>query len=431
MPERFSYDMSHYSHITGNIGRLQTVKCIHVVAGESWEFNIEGICRQAPLRRDLTVDGVVDTFAFYVPYRHIYGDDWITFMEDGINETVDFPSGPTYPTLADAPAYLGFPIGTWANEVPLHYCGSYNRIWNWYFRSRSDESSRLADNHIAPPGDLAQIQYGQLISRLPSQWSDLLDSANKVADQDRKVPSATEVDIVDFAKQKGHYESEIMRHWFGNEYSDLIGSMFGGSVSHDAEEKPILLYHDRTAMSGHDIDGTDEVSLGTYAGKSTAPINCRIPRRFIPEHGTVWIMQTMRYPTVHPKEHNRLAKELEFDYEMVSGDPDIYRNSEPVTVESQDVFSQNAATNDLGQAPYGYWYRHEPSYVSDDFYELQGFPFVPGFPASYNQGFYHVSGDYDDMYQTLQLGHWRSHLRIGARKMSPVPPAISSIYAGI
>lgn len=29
-------------------------------------------------------------FVFFVPYRHIYGDDWILFIEDGVDEIVTF-----------------------------------------------------------------------------------------------------------------------------------------------------------------------------------------------------------------------------------------------------------------------------------------------------------------------------------------------------
>src|SRR5436309_14331231 len=31
------------------------------------------------------IDSTVDIFTFYVPHRHVYGEQWIKFMKDGVN----------------------------------------------------------------------------------------------------------------------------------------------------------------------------------------------------------------------------------------------------------------------------------------------------------------------------------------------------------
>src|SRR5260370_507864 len=33
------------------------------------------------------LDSTVDIFTFYVPHRHVYGEQWIKFMKDGVNAT--------------------------------------------------------------------------------------------------------------------------------------------------------------------------------------------------------------------------------------------------------------------------------------------------------------------------------------------------------
>src|SRR5207253_7472220 len=38
-------------------------------------------------RRGLAIDSTVDIFTFYVPHRHVYGEQWIKFMKDGVNAT--------------------------------------------------------------------------------------------------------------------------------------------------------------------------------------------------------------------------------------------------------------------------------------------------------------------------------------------------------
>src|SRR2546422_4010826 len=51
-----------------------------------------GALRLSPLRRGLAIDSTVDIFTFYVPHRHVYGEQWIKFMKDGvaaISKTLD------------------------------------------------------------------------------------------------------------------------------------------------------------------------------------------------------------------------------------------------------------------------------------------------------------------------------------------------------
>src|SRR5262245_62251888 len=46
-----------------------------------------GALRLSPLRRGFAIDSTVDIFTFYVPHRHVYGEQWIKFMKDGVNAT--------------------------------------------------------------------------------------------------------------------------------------------------------------------------------------------------------------------------------------------------------------------------------------------------------------------------------------------------------
>src|SRR5207249_9287504 len=68
-----------------------------VIAGDSFEMDAVGALRLSPLRRGLAIDSTVDIFTFYVPHRHVYGEQWIKFMKDGVNATplptVDRKSG--------------------------------------------------------------------------------------------------------------------------------------------------------------------------------------------------------------------------------------------------------------------------------------------------------------------------------------------------
>src|SRR5262245_23668342 len=81
------HDLSHLGFVAGQIGRLITISTTPVIAGDYFEMDAVGALRLSPLRRGLAIDSTVDIFTFYVPHRHVYGEQWIKFMKDGVNAT--------------------------------------------------------------------------------------------------------------------------------------------------------------------------------------------------------------------------------------------------------------------------------------------------------------------------------------------------------
>src|SRR3989442_1327246 len=82
--ERRRPDLSKNRILAGQIGRLITISTTPVIAGDSFEMDAVGALRLSPLRRGLAIDSTVDIFTFYVPHRHVYGEQWIKFMKDGV-----------------------------------------------------------------------------------------------------------------------------------------------------------------------------------------------------------------------------------------------------------------------------------------------------------------------------------------------------------
>src|SRR5438876_1205243 len=80
-----------------------------------------------PLFRSLAIDSTVDIFTFYVPHRHVYGEQWIKFMKDGVNAT----PLPTVNTTGyiDHAAFLGT-INPDTNKIPKHLFQGYLNIYN-------------------------------------------------------------------------------------------------------------------------------------------------------------------------------------------------------------------------------------------------------------------------------------------------------------
>src|SRR2546427_10560498 len=85
--ERMPHDLSHLGFLAGQIGRLITISTNPVIAGVSFEMDAVHALRLSPLRRGLAIVSTVDIFTFYVPHRHVYGEQSIKFMEDGVNAT--------------------------------------------------------------------------------------------------------------------------------------------------------------------------------------------------------------------------------------------------------------------------------------------------------------------------------------------------------
>src|SRR5262249_43257789 len=92
------------------------------------------------LRRGLAIDSTVDIFTFYVPHRHVYGEQWIKFMKDGVNAT----PLPTVNTTGyiDHAAFLGT-INPDTNKIPKHLFQGYLNIYNNYLEATSMFASFL------------------------------------------------------------------------------------------------------------------------------------------------------------------------------------------------------------------------------------------------------------------------------------------------
>jgi len=422
--ERHAYDLSHFSFVPGDIGRLQTLTNFPVVAGDSIEIDFKAIARLSSLRRNLTLDAQVDLFAFYVPYRHIYGDDWINFIKQGFDESVTFTAGPVHSTQR----YLGTVLRGTSLNVPLWLTGGYNRIWNRYFRVPTDTAAVKADSYISGNSG-REYSFGEVTARLKTPWSTGIDPTTDASDKEVTV-SASQLDIIDLKQVQSRYESEQLRDWFGQRYRDILDASFGGGANPDADERPFLLKREKQSLSGYDVDGTADANLGSFSGKSAGVVQMHVPSRFFQEHGTIWIMGLVRFPTVNNDERHYLVEKEDPTWLDISGDPELTAAQAPQIVRSLDWFANGSAVDDLGTVPFGQWFRHHPNYVHDAYKVLTGFPFSLDPPTTKAQARYFQDKEFDAAFSTMQLGQWNMTGRVGVRCKRVTPPARTSIFAG-
>src|SRR5262249_6962563 len=130
--ERMPHDLSHLGFLACQIGRLIIISTTPVIAVDSFAMATISSLRLCPLHLGLVIDSTVDSVIYYVPHRHVYGEQWIKFMKHGVNAT----PLPTVNTTGyiDHAAFLGT-INPDTNKIPMHLFQGYLNIYNNYFKA--------------------------------------------------------------------------------------------------------------------------------------------------------------------------------------------------------------------------------------------------------------------------------------------------------
>ncbi|CAI7573616.1 unnamed protein product [Penicillium manginii] len=349
--ERMPHDLSHLGFLAGQIGRLITISTTPVIAGDSFEMDAVGALRLSPLRRGLAIDSTVDIFTFYVPHRHVYGEQWIKFMKDGVNAT----PLPTVNTTGyiDHAAFLGT-INPDTNKIPKHLFQGYLNIYNNYFKA-----PWMPDRTEANPNELNQddARYGFRCCHLKNIWTAPLPPETELSRQ--MTTSTTSIDIMGLQAAYANLHTDQERDYFMQRYHDVISS-FGGKTSYDADNRPLLVMRSNLWASGYDVDGTDQTSLGQFSGRVQQTYKHSVPRFFVPEHGTMFTLALVRFPPTATKEIQYLNAKGALTYTDIAGDPVLYGNLPPREISMKDVFRSGDSSKKFKIAE-GQWYRYAPS----------------------------------------------------------------------
>jgi hypothetical protein len=438
--KRNFFDLSHYVFQCGMIGTLQTLSVIPVLAGDSLRIQAQNLIRLTALRRTLSVDAVVDLLAFYVPFRHVYGSLWTTLIEEGVDgvstlQKLNIPSNGIY--------YLGQTMNPSSDDIALFMPASYNMIWNRYcrFKTLTPEipndyiSSGYPTGHSSAnspcDGSLNMKQFGMMTVRLPMPWTRGI--VGTLGASDRQASTAGDVlDVVDLLAAKKEYHTRIDREYLGQEYNDLLKAAFGSKgVNIDADQRPELLMRKTVTVNGYDVDGTDDASLGSSAGKGIANHNFEIPRRYFPEHGTVWLMIVVRFPTIGTREIMALSTGDQ-NYESLAGDEKVAISKVPEDQVLDKWQSAPAAGTDIGRVPWGEEWRHCHNVVHYLYESQTGYTFIkPQRFSTHVEAVYHEYDDYDAVFTSNALGHYQVNSTIRVDAWRHFPTAADSIWAGV
>lgn len=451
------YNLSHLAHVVGHIGRLQTISVIPVVPGDSLELNLSGIFRLATTRKEIVSECQVDIMAFYVKHRHVYGNSvWTPFVSEGLQYNEGgLTSGPAVDADSRDPFYLG--IRTCGANINLALPYGYNFIYQRYFAvptTFSNGTWNFTDLDFYPNGTTSDLtnhrKYGARAARLPHilNGGTIVNSANAggytrgYSDEDWgvEIPQDTPVagtallDIRDLKSIQSRYRSIQEQNYFATFYDDVIQRKWNTKgVNSDADPRPDYLGRTTQFVSGSDVNGTDDATLGSYVGKTLDRINFHMRRRVFPEHGNVWIMMLPRFPLVHTKEQHPLLAQNLPDGKLLLADPGVWAG-EPVVAWDPSAWMSGGSLlipdiNSI-QQPYGQEYRYQPNRVHPTFEQIPGYPFTQWDSTEARDWYYYTDEEYTDTFQVSQLQHWQAHMSLGLTRYSTIVDPKTSIMAG-
>lgn len=416
--ERIPHDLSHLVFDAGKIGRLKVVSWTPVVAGDSFELDMIGAIRLSPLRRGLAVDSRVDLFTFYVPHRHIYGEEWIQFMKAGVDAK---PLAPVTCSRGwDSAQYLGT-IPSSTLKVPKFLHQGYLNIYNNYFKA-----PWMDDLTYANPSNMEgeDVRFGVRACNLKTIWTAPLPPDTEMSHSMKTETNSIDIMGLQAAYAQLHTEQE--RDYFMTRYRDIVNE-FGGSTSYDADNRPLLVMHSEFWASGYDVDGTDQSSLGQFSGRVQQTFKHSVPRFFCPEHGTMFTLALVRFPPTHEMEMHYLVGKEDLTYTDLACDPALMANLPPREVNMAQFFHSGSASAKFKIAE-GQWYRMQPDRVALPYNYLDGFPFYSAIPSNDIKQRVLVNTDnYDEVFQSMQLAHWNMQTKFNCTIYRNMPTTRDSI----
>lgn len=419
------------------VGHLQTLARIQVKAGDSIELRSSNIVRLGALRRNLTSDLQTDYHAFYIPHRHIYGDDWINMMKEGVDSAITLPNV----AVGGGCFYLGQTMDALSGSFSLDTYAGYNQVWNRFYRyprltplvpdDYNGTGAPVGHNATNSPliGDINMVTYGFNCARIKNPWTTGIVGSLTAAD--REVPSAAVVDLIDLERISDFYKTKVDREFKDVYYNDVMMNSFGSGVNTDADQRPTMIWKNTVELSGYDVDGTGDATLGQYAGKSIGSHNFGFPRKFIPEHGQILVVALVRFPTICTREKDPKTQSNQ-DYLSVSADERVIKNLPPVDSVLSDWMLSPAGATAIGRIPAAQEWRHQHNNINYLYEQLQGYPFLtPAFFNTHVKAAYVGTTDYDTVFQSTQLGHITMQAQVMCNVFRNFPAASESLYAGV
>lgn len=340
MPEiREQVNIPWATHQAMKIGRLQMVGRFLVNAGESLAAQVTTEFEFHQLRRAAMLDIVTELYAFYMPHRWAYGDNFVT----ALTEQFGAAAHTTYlQTLTYAqPKIEGVPALMYKNKtIPRHSAHMHAAIIDHWFKER--HTGTITDMNALTTKD--DLDYGYLTWQLRSwetggNWSDAYDT--------QKLPD-NNVQALQLAHYVALAQEDQSREYTAVRTEEIHDHVYGGKLSAEAVQKPFLLMHQKAAamQNAMKIPGT-ETEHGMFADMKSVMTGA-IPGRFFPEHGEVQIYALARISPTYQESVQYMDDPVNFgDYRKLFCHP-VAATLPPRGLQLQHLFQDSNHTEIAG-----------------------------------------------------------------------------------
>lgn len=443
MKDREKYDFSHYVFQAGAIGHLQTLNRLVTFPGDSISMYFNNTWSLSPLRKRMQVTAVIDIATFWVPMRHVY-TNWKDFILGGYDEGETLSSH-THPASAAGAMCYGMNMVT-GDSYPDWMLRPYNHIWNEYYRCPTVTPNLDEDWHVgdvaAPTGHTtansplggggniyAYLHNGLPCARLKRPFTTGITTTITTADYQIDMSATHTLDLTALAAIKARYKTEQQRDWFAIRYRDILDHWGVDGVNIDADERPELINRVTYNLGGRDVDGTSDNNLGDSVGKSIENMDYAMPRKFFTEHGTLWTVALVRYPTILYNEAMPYELLANPSYNQF-GDWEIALSEEPIA-DTLDNWTTDGGATSIGTIPFGQEWRHHRNHIHPHFNTVGGYPFQSTTDLNtLPKAQYIDSTRYDGMFTSLAEGHWQCKSAVEVQVDRHYPGPLTSVFAG-
>ena len=384
---------------------------IPCIAGDSLNIQVGTSVRLHPLRRAAGMPIVQELFAFYLPYRWYRSQ----YPEELVNRTTRAAETQAFDLdLSGVPALLSRTL-----NVPAHVPHALGAIIEHHFK-QPNQSEVTAANVLTTEDD---GNYGHLCWELDTwetvpNWED--------SSSETSIPSEHTLAVKNIAQYTATQQMEQFRDWEAVRIEAAHDRIFGGRLNREALQVPEILMHEKTRAKEMQHSAPGSETEGQQMAQAGTSMRGRIPRKFIPEHGSIYIFTLLRIvPTFQ-------QSELWIDTHGIQSQAAYALPQDAVKPAAAEtlgnMFADTQSSTNAGYRPQNAWYRDMP-----DFWHPTYFNDDAGWwcrPTPDTKEALHRCKDWDDVFTSHQYGHGQAHTSIQVSGARPIDGTSSSVYMG-
>ena len=441
MPGRTGIRYKFETHQSMKLGRLQMIGRVPTLPGDSISIKADSAIRMHPLRRPGAIEMLTELFAFWVPLRWTY-PDLVAAATEGWNGNT------SYALNEQSVAKPEFLLSK-KTTFPRHWLQDYVEILNHFFRERHTPEIGLndliqipnsgEDAETATQEQLDIAKYGYLCWQLESwetgsNWDDAhatttLPTGNPAVDATSPLTAKADMPALDLARYVAAGRDEQMRQWNAVRVEEIYDQTYEGKLDPEAVKVPHLLMHQNSQMNeraervpGSEVQGVELTQAASYT-------TGMVPRRFIAEHGTIYIFSLTRMrPTYRESVLHFLDDPALFaNWKLLGGHP-VGNEERPYAQEIRRLFEDATGSDWMGYRAYYDWYRAQSDFWGEDYYETDK-GWAPR-PTPANKNALRRHPNYDDIFLSNQFGNGQIHSRINVQAARIIGMPTDSVKMG-